>query len=365
MNLSSKGRQKTLPPVLTAAGMDAEPLFALRRFFAGLFDLAAPEREGEKSRPDLFARATSQFILSDIHTPSLQLTRTATASARDSLEGLGLRLQFCGEARGRAGDQDFDLGAGDLLFFDLRQSLDLSIAAGPDGARDVTLWVSRAKMLAAFGRDDVLHGLVVPGGSPAGAMIGGGLKILAEQAKNLSVQDMNALCDGVVAFCARALGPALASPRPGAMSPAAAFVTIRRYIDRNLRAPDLDAQKLAVTFGVSRASLYRLFDPVGGVASYIRKARLNRAFQEILDSEFSGRRVGQIAFSLGFHNVSAFNRTFRDHYGMSPREARERAGHSSPPPAAAPEAGGEPANTLAYWLARIGAPPGDSADHKK
>jgi AraC-like DNA-binding protein len=353
MNLSSNGPKTAPATVLAIAGQGAAPFFALRPFFAGLFDLAAPERKGEKSRPDFFAHATSQFILSDINTPSLQLSRTATASTRDSLQGFGLRLQFSGEARGRAGDRDFELGAGDLLFVDLQQSLDFSILAGPEGARDITLWVSRGKMLAAFGRDDILHGLVLSGGAPAGAMIGGGLKILAEQAKNLSVQAMDALCDGLVALCARALAPVLAAPRPGAMSPAAAFVTIRRYIDRNLRAPDLDAQKLADIFGVSRASLYRLFEPVGGVASYIRKARLNRAYQDIMDSESSGRRVGSIAFALGFQNVSAFNRAFRDHYGVSPREARARALAPAPAPGAQGEAPVETAS-LAYWLARIG-----------
>ena len=353
MNFSRNGLRAALPLVLTGAGKDAEPFFALRQLFAGLFDLAASEGQGEKSQPDFSAHVGGQFFLSDIDTPSLRLTRTGTAGAGAPLEGFGLRLQNSGAAQGRAGDKDFELRAGDLLFFDLQQSLDLRVAAGPEGARDITLWVPREKMLAAFGRDDILHGLVLWGGAPAGAMIGGGLGILAQQAKDLSVQDMDALCDGLIALAARALGSALAAPRAQNMSPAAAFVTIRRYIDRNLRAPDLDAEKLAAIFGVSRASLYRLFEPVGGVASYIRKARLNRAYQEIMANESSGRRVGSIAFSLGFQNVSAFNRAFRDHYGMSPREARARAFAPAPAPAAQGD-GAVVTNSLACWLARIG-----------
>ena len=60
-------------------------------------------------------------------------------------------------------------------------------------------------------------------------------------------------------------------------------------------------------FGLSRASLYRLFEPAGGIAKYIRKARLSRAFQEITTAELSNRRIGHIAYALGFKNVSAFS----------------------------------------------------------
>jgi hypothetical protein len=81
----------------------------------------------------------------------------------------------------------------------------------------------------------MLHGLVLSGKSPAGAMIGGALRILREQAARISAQEFDALCDGVIALAAKALAPVLAAPRAQVLPPAAAFVTIRRYIDRNLR----------------------------------------------------------------------------------------------------------------------------------
>ncbi len=38
-------------------------------------------------------------------------------------------------------------------------------------------------------------------------------------------------------------------------------------------------------FGLSRASLYRLFAPVGGIADYIRSRRLHRAFFDLANSD--------------------------------------------------------------------------------
>ena len=81
------------------------------------------------------------------------------------------------------------------------------------------------------------------------------------------------------------------------------FVTLRRYIDNNLRSPSLSTNTIAKTFGLSRASLCRLFTPAGGVAKYIRKAKLNRAYQDIAASEFSNRRIGPIAYRMGFKNL--------------------------------------------------------------
>ena len=103
------------------------------------------------------------------------------------------------------------------------------------------------------------------------------------------------------------------------------FVTIRRYIEQNLRSSALNADGLAKTFGLSRASLYRLFEPVGGIASHIRKARLNRAYQEIVAPDLANQRIAPIVYRLGFKNLSAFNRLFKATYGLSPGEVRARA----------------------------------------
>ena len=82
---------------------------------------------------------------------------------------------------------------------------------------------------------------------------------------------------------------------------------------------------IAKRFGLSRAALYRLFEPAGGVAGYIRKQRLDRAFQEITGGELSNRRISQIGHRFGFRNIHAFNRAFRKEYGMSPSDARKAA----------------------------------------
>ncbi|MDI9849818.1 helix-turn-helix domain-containing protein [Rhodoblastus sp. 17X3] len=323
--------------------------------FAGVFEIGG-EASTLADDGKYIAHATANHVLSQSRCPSLRLARSDTAIAQCALDVFALRLQLSGRAAARIGESGVEAGEGDLMFLDMKQPLDLTLAAGDSDAADVTIWVPRRKLRAAMSRADALHGFVVAGTSPAGALIGGCLRLLAEQAKKISAEQMDALCDGVVALIAKALAPELAGLGGAESRSHSSLAIIRRHIDQHLTLPGLNADSLTKRFGLSRASLYRLFEPVGGVAGYIRQARLDRAYQELMASENSSRRIGPIAYSLGFRNVSAFNRLFKAHYGVSPREARERTPRIAPAIPAPASPAPHDRNALAYWLALIGAP---------
>ncbi|MEI5678515.1 helix-turn-helix domain-containing protein [Mesorhizobium sp. CGMCC 1.15528] len=96
----------------------------------------------------------------------------------------------------------------------------------------------------------------------------------------------------------------------------------RRLIDVKLANPNLTSEILCADLGVSRSRLYRLFEPLGGVASYIRRQRLLRIRAALADS-MDGRSIFRIAGQWGFVDASAFSRTFRHEFGISPKEARD------------------------------------------
>ena len=188
----------------------------------------------------------------------------------------------------------------------------------------VTLWIPRARMLSSISDDQALHGLTVKAKSPTGMLIGTCLRSLAAQAAHVNVQELDALASGVIDLTACVIAPLLKSETAaGADTRLASFVTIRRFIDRNLSSPDLGPETIAKKFALSRASLYRLFDPIGGVAGYIRKQRLDQIYQELTTAELSNQRISQIAYRFGFKDFSAFSRLFRKTYGVSPRQARD------------------------------------------
>ena len=95
----------------------------------------------------------------------------------------------------------------------------------------------------------------------------------------------------------------------------------RRLVRARLADPDLTPDLLCMELGVSRSRLYRLFEPLGGIAGYIRKQRLLRT-REALSDTADARPISRIADQWGFADASAYSRTFRQEFGISPKEAR-------------------------------------------
>ncbi len=294
-----------------------------RRTMVGVFDVAADPKEIGLFDGSVAAWATNQILLSEIKASPTRLIRSLETIVRSRLDHFAITLLLSGSAAGLAETTEVDAEWGDIFFIDLSRpvALQLSVRSGTTTA--VTLWIPRTRMLSSISDEHALHGFGVKGTTPAGALIGASLRSLAEQADRMSVQEVDAIANGVIELTASAITPILANATTsGAPTPLASFVTVRRFIDRNLKSRDLSPQTIARDFGLSRASLYRLFEPVGGIAGYIRKQRLKQAFQEITAADLSNQRIGQIAYRFGFKNVSAFSRLFRDTYGVSPREAR-------------------------------------------
>lgn len=111
----------------------------------------------------------------------------------------------------------------------------------------------------------------------------------------------------------------------------------RRFIDANLSRPDLGPETVRAVLAVSRRHLYDIFEPHGGIATYIRQRRLAAAHAAISNPR-ERRLIGEVAHALGMHDQGQFSRQFRAEFGYSPSEAREAV-------AASAHAGG-----FARWL---------------
>ena len=106
---------------------------------------------------------------------------------------------------------------------------------------------------------------------------------------------------------------------------------IRRVItvlDEQYRDPPSLAQ-LAETVGLSSSRLAHLFRKEVGMAiqSYVVERRLLMAAMMVVQTD---ERISQIAYSVGFGDVSNFNHSFKRRFGMSPREYRTRHDLTTP-----------------------------------
>lgn len=149
----------------------------------------------------------------------------------------------------------------------------------------------------------------------------------------------------------------------GAVLRKARRVAIERYIDEMIEGgvtgdAALSPERLGRTFGLSRASLYRCFEPRGGVERYVRDRRLLRCLKALGESE--GRRgdVRRVAERWGFHDTGNFHRGFRARFGVAPAEVLRAAPSDLDPPRIAPPRPGTPLviSRFADWLPRRSSP---------
>ncbi|MEO0452294.1 MAG: AraC family transcriptional regulator, partial [Pseudomonadota bacterium] len=99
----------------------------------------------------------------------------------------------------------------------------------------------------------------------------------------------------------------------------ALFRQICGFIEARLEDPNLSTSTLLSQFGVSRATLYRMFEPLGGVRNYVTERRAASALFFISKSE--GRRgfVQAACERWGFSSPANFNRTIQRLFGNSPK----------------------------------------------
>jgi AraC family transcriptional activator of tynA and feaB len=96
-----------------------------------------------------------------------------------------------------------------------------------------------------------------------------------------------------------------------------------RYIEDNLRDPELSPAKVALGLRISPRYLRTVFSSTGDkVSGYIIRRRLEECAKQIRNPAWAGHTLTEIAFGWGFNSAAHFTRTFHEQFGMAPREYR-------------------------------------------
>jgi AraC-like DNA-binding protein len=105
------------------------------------------------------------------------------------------------------------------------------------------------------------------------------------------------------------------------------FAKARRFIEQHLRDPELGPQKVARALNISTRYLGMIFaEENDSVSAYILRRRLEVIAHQLSDARWRARSICEIAFDWGFNSAPHFSRSFRDRFGLSPREYRATRG---------------------------------------
>jgi AraC-like DNA-binding protein len=298
---------------------------AWREAVATLFDvddLAAGEPG--PFRADINSFALGPVLIGLSRASGQRFRRTPETIARSGVDHLILQLYLKGSYDGIAGTRPIHVQAGDICVFDLAQTLETRATA----FENITLVVPRPMLGTHLQRIDDLHGLVLPASSVIARLLAGHLTALLEFAPRMTLDECQSVVEGTVSLLAACLRNELERVEVDADHSAAAspsLIRIRQYVEANLNNDDLSPASVAAQFGLSRASLYRMFASVGGIADYIRSRRLHRAFFDLANSGARGPRISEVARRWQLGTDAHFTRSFKAAYGITPRAAREAA----------------------------------------
>lgn len=110
------------------------------------------------------------------------------------------------------------------------------------------------------------------------------------------------------------------------------LIRAQEFIEEHILDDDLNPLKIARGVGISPRYLSEIFAAEGSSPMrWVRKRRLEMCRMELERKTGGQQLICEIAYSMGFTNVSSFNRAFKAHFGHSPRDllAQNTAGKNS------------------------------------
>jgi signal transduction histidine kinase/ligand-binding sensor domain-containing protein/DNA-binding response OmpR family regulator len=94
---------------------------------------------------------------------------------------------------------------------------------------------------------------------------------------------------------------------------------VLKMINENIANPDLSVEMLSAGVGLSRVHLHRKLKELTGQSTrdFIRNIRLKQAGELLRAKKLT---ISEVAYAVGFSSLSHFSNSFRELYGMTPKE---------------------------------------------
>lgn len=306
----------------------ADVFWSWRDAISPLFDVAVRGPEDlSRFHVDLTALRHGGMLLVRFAMGPLILRRSPTSIARSF--GADHFLVMVHAAPAAARDGSWNAAAGDITILDLSQPCHFVC----EQLRCDMLIVPRRQVEPLLGDAEPVPIRQLRRGTPLARLLGGHVETLFDTAAALDAVQAEAMAPAslhLLAGCLACTGEAQAAPLAHRRHKSM-LSRIRAFIEANLSSPDLSPAVILEHHALSRAMLYRLFEPYGGVADYVRRRRLAHCYADIASPAQRHRPISDIAYAHGFINETAFSRAFSDHFGISPRRTRHAARHGQSP----------------------------------
>src|SRR5262249_1363567 len=166
---------------------------------------------------------------------------------------------------------------------------------------------------------------VIPRATPALNLLRRYLRLIAQESALATADLQRAAATHVYDLAALALGTTADGAERARTRGvrAARLEAIKADITAHLDEANLSIATVATRNGVTLRYLQKLFETDGtSFSEFVVGRRLANAYRMLTNPFQSHRAISNIAYDVGFNDLSYFNRAFRRRYGSTPSEVR-------------------------------------------
>jgi AraC-like DNA-binding protein len=262
--------------------------------------------------------------LSVVSSGAQNVLRTPSEIARTVDDYFIVSIQTQGNAIISQDGRDAVLSPGDFALYDSTRPYRLHFDTD---FQEIVLKLRRDELRNLVRDPEKLTAMTVCGRAGAGHLLINMIKTLWEDFDALQPASAAAVANGVLDILTAGLHTLPVCNKPQLSSLAAYHLArIKQRIDERLRDPLLSMGAIAAELGLSVGHIHRLFkNEALTPAQYMWNRRLEACGRDLIDRRYAHQSVAEIAFRWGFNDAAHFSRAFRDRFGMSPRDWRNRS----------------------------------------
>jgi AraC-like DNA-binding protein len=315
---------RSLPELFDTVTMPPEHRLRLLR--EAISSAAVPVEIEHHVEPDqVSARGTGRrlgrlSVLTLTTTPST-LRRTVRLARADPEPSIVVELQLAGRRSVVQGNERSTLNPGDLVLLDNHRPY---LSTSRDGSSQLSVRIPRADLALPDLALARVAGVRLRPQNPVASLAVSYLIRLVSDHRLAAEADLDVFeaptTELIRAVVASQLGVGV--PVPESLENALTL-RVMEFVRQHLTDPDLTAAKIARANNISVRHLYTTLSRSGVVlGEWIRVRRLEGSRRELAATAATGRTISAIARGWGFGDATHFSRTFRETFGMSPREWR-------------------------------------------
>jgi AraC-like DNA-binding protein len=153
------------------------------------------------------------------------------------------------------------------------------------------------------------------------------LAFLAENMSSLSGVEVAGLFDACVSLLPVAVGYSERERNQKADIPQANEMlrAVLDFVNRHISSADLSPRAAADNLGITTRYVHKLFAAQHTTfGSYVTSKKLDLICKDLISPSYHYEAISALAYRWGFNDLSTFNRTFKQRYGVTPRQYRAR-----------------------------------------